>query len=193
MDGIIDRFVLAAAGFEARLRAVRPGDWARPTPCAEWDVRMLVNHMVRGNLNYTGLVRGATAADFLRMRDADALGTDALAAYRSSTVDCLVAFEGGGLDRVLDYPLGAVTGAQALAVRTTDTVVHTWDLARAVGGDEVLDAGLVTWIDAEFDAIYAGLDGAPRHFAAPRGTAGPSPQDRVLHRLGRDGRARSLR
>jgi hypothetical protein len=29
---IIDRFLLAAGGFEARLRSVRDGDWARPTP-----------------------------------------------------------------------------------------------------------------------------------------------------------------
>lgn len=191
MDGIIDRFLLAAAGFEARLRTVRAGDWARPTPCTEWNVRLLVNHVVRGNLNYTALVRGATAADFLRMRDADALGTDPLAAYRVSTTDCAAAFD-GVLDRVVDYPLGSITAAQALAVRTSDTVVHTWDLARALGGDEALDDGLIGWIDDEFDVIYAGLDVA-QFFAAPQDTAGPTPQERVLHRLGRAGRPRSHR
>jgi uncharacterized protein (TIGR03086 family) len=184
MDGIIDRFRLAAAGFEARLRIVRAGDWARPTPCTEWDVRMLVNHMVRGNLNYTALVRGATAAYFVRMRDADALGADPLAAYRASTTACADTFD-GALDREIDYPLGAVTAAQALAIRTTDTVVHTWDLARAVGGDEVLDRDLLAWIDDDLGLSYPGLDGAERFFAAPRGAAGPSPQERVLHRLGR--------
>lgn len=191
MDRIIDRFLLACAGFEARLRVVRDDDWDRPTPCDEWTVRQLVNHVTRGNLNYTALVRGATAEDFLRLRDADALGADPLAAYARSTSECATAFD-GVLDRVLDYPLGEVTGAQALAVRTTDTVVHTWDLARAVGADEDLDPTLVGWIDGELEAIYAGLAETPvsaetthRFFAAPRGTPGPTPQERMLHRMGR--------
>ena len=190
MITIIDRFLLAAREFGARVREVE--DWTGPTPCSAWDVRALVNHVTRGNLNYTALVRGATAADFLRMRDADALGDDPLGAYESSTRACAAAF-GSALDRVLDYPLGKIRGAQALAIRTTDIVVHTWDLARAIGGDERLDPALTAWIDAELDAIYAGLPETPvsaetshRFFASPHRTPpGPTPQERILHRMGR--------
>jgi uncharacterized protein (TIGR03086 family) len=191
VNDVVDRYRQACGGFAARLAKVRARDWARPTPCAEWNVRRLVNHVARGNLNYAALVRGATAADFLHMRDADALGDDPLPAYERSVARCVAAFD-GALDRVLDYPLGAVTGAQALAVRTTDTVVHTWDLARAVGADEELDAELIAWVDAELDVIYAGLAESPvsaetthRFFAAPHGTPGPTPQERVLYRMGR--------
>ena len=188
---VMDRFQLAAAGFETRLRRTGAHDWTRPTPCAEWNVRQLVNHMVRGNLNYAALIRGASAADFLRMRDVDALGDDPQAAYQASTQECAAAFDGPP-DRMLDYPAGPITAAQALAIRTADTVVHTWDLARALDGDEVLDDDLVRWLDTELDDIYAGLDVAA-HFAAPRGVAGDSPQERVLHRLGRAGRSPSHR
>jgi uncharacterized protein (TIGR03086 family) len=191
MDEIIDRFRLAATGFERRLRHTGARDWTRPTPCAEWNVRQLVNHMVRGNLNYTALVRGGTAAEFLRLRDVDALGDDPAAAYRASTKECAAAFDGPP-DRTLDYPAGTITAAQALAIRTADTVVHTWDLARALDADEVLDGDLILWLDTGLDDIYAGLDVAA-HFATPRGTAGGSPQERVLHRLGRDGRSPSHR
>jgi uncharacterized protein (TIGR03086 family) len=191
MDEIIGRFRRAAGGFATRLAAVRAVDWERATPCAEWDVRQLVNHVARGNLNYAALVHGAGAADFLTMRDVDALGDDPLAAFERSVDECAGAFD-GALDLVLDYPLGKVRGAQALAVRTTDTVVHTWDLARAIGGDEELDHDLVAWIDDEMDAIYAGLRETPvsadtthRFFNAPSGTAGPTAQARVLHRMGR--------
>lgn len=38
-EELIDRFVLAGAGFEDRLREVRSDQWAWPTPCTEWDVR----------------------------------------------------------------------------------------------------------------------------------------------------------
>lgn len=87
-----------------------------------------------------------------------------------------------------------MTGRQALAVRTTDTTIHTWDLARAVAVDDRLDAGLVAWIDDSLDEIFAGLAEAPtatdtthRFFAAPNGTLADdaSCQNRLLHRMGR--------
>lgn len=77
-------FLLASAGFERALRTVEPGQWAWPAPCTEWDVRQLVNHMTRGNLNYVLLAQGGTKAGFLRLRDADALGDDPVAASRQN-------------------------------------------------------------------------------------------------------------
>ncbi|MFC4590357.1 TIGR03086 family metal-binding protein [Sphaerisporangium corydalis] len=195
-DGIIDRFVLSSAGFARVLGAVPSEQWSRPTPCSEWDVRQLVNHMTRGNLNYVFLLQGGGRAEFLRLRDADALGSDPVGAYTRSVRACAEAFgRPGALRQVLDYPLGEVTGRQALAVRTTDSVVHTWDLARAVGTDDELDPGLVAWIDDHLDAIYSGLSESPtdadtthRFFAAPAGepASGASRQDRLLWRMGRN-------
>nr|WP_042197662.1 TIGR03086 family metal-binding protein [Kibdelosporangium sp. MJ126-NF4]CEL23101.1 hypothetical protein [Kibdelosporangium sp. MJ126-NF4]CTQ90238.1 hypothetical protein [Kibdelosporangium sp. MJ126-NF4] len=194
-DGIVDRFVLSSRGFERVLRTVRPEQGLWPTPCAEWNVRQLVNHVVRGNLNYVLLAQGGTAEEFLRLRDVDALATDAVDAYVRSVRECTSAFtQPGALQRVLDYPLGAVLGRQALAVRTTDSIVHTWDLARAVGVDDTLDTGLVRWIDGHLDEIYAGLAETPtaadtthRFFAAPvDGSAAASCQDQVLRRMGRN-------
>jgi uncharacterized protein (TIGR03086 family) len=194
-DELIDRYLLTSAAFEEKLRRVRPGQWTLPTPCTEWNVRDLVNHMTRGNLNYVRLVDGATGAEFLRLRDADALGADPVAAYARSVRDCAAAFAApGAMQRLVDYPLGRVTGRQALAVRITDSTIHTWDLARAVGVDETLDAGLVGWIDDHLDEIYTGLvetpvsaDSTHRFFAEPDGEpgSGASKQDRLLHRMGR--------
>ncbi|GIH18602.1 maleylpyruvate isomerase family mycothiol-dependent enzyme [Rugosimonospora africana] len=219
-EQLIDRFVLASAGFERRLRAVWPDQWHWPTPCTEWDVRQLVNHTTRGNLNYIDLLEGGSAAQFLRLRDADALdskalggnalggnaldskalsgnalGGKALDAYTRSVRECAEAFaRPDALRQILDYPLGRVTGEQALAVRLTDSAIHTWDLARAIGADEDLDAGLVTWIDDHLEQIYAGLAETPtaadtthRFFAVPGDSpgAGASRQDRLLHRMGR--------
>jgi len=194
-EGIVDRFVLSSGEFERKLRTVRPEQWAWPTPCTEWDVRRLVNHMTRGNLNYLLLVEGGTRAEFLRLREVDALGTDPVRAFTRSVRECAAAFtRPGALHRVLDYPLGLVTGEQALAVRTTDSTIHTWDLARAVGLDEKLDAGLVAWIGDHLEEIYDGLAETPtavatthRFFAAPGSGAAddPSPQDRLLRRMGR--------
>ncbi|MET9020667.1 TIGR03086 family metal-binding protein [Actinopolymorpha sp. NPDC004070] len=193
--GIVDRFVSSSADFARRLRLVRPEQWSDPTPCTEWNVRLLVNHMAGGNLNYVGLVEGATSADFLRRRDQDVLGEDPVGAYDRSVRACAEAFSRpGALQRTLDYPLGEVTARQALAVRVTDSAVHTWDLARALDVDDRLDPGLVAWIEGNLDAIYAGLAETPtasrtsgRFFAAPEGVLpdGASRRSRLLHRMGR--------
>ncbi|WP_314172549.1 TIGR03086 family metal-binding protein [Streptomyces winkii] len=196
-DGIADRYLHAGAEFERRLRTVRDGQWELPTPCTEWDVRLLANHMARGNLNYAGLVDGGTSAEFLRLRDADALGADPVGAYVRSVDACAAAFaRPGALDQVLDYPLGRISGRQALAVRTADSVIHTWDLARALGADETLAPGLVAWLDGHLDDVYAGLavapadrDGRARRFFAPAEGGdhpGASRQDRLLRWMGRE-------
>jgi uncharacterized protein (TIGR03086 family) len=186
---LLDRFLRAGKGFEDHLRAVPADAWTAPTPCAEWDVRQLANHMTRGNLNYVGLVRGATREEFLARRDADALGDDPVTAYTASVEACADAFaESGALDRVVDYPLGALTGGRALAVRTADSVVHTWDLARALGADDTLDPDLVVWADDGYDDIFAGL-AVDRFFAGPpAGAPTTARQDRLLTRFGRDPR-----
>jgi hypothetical protein len=81
-----------------------------------------------------------------------------------------------------------------LAVRTADTIIHTWDLARAIGVDDTLSPGLVTWASDHLYEIYDGLAETPadprtshRFFAAPLGppAADASQQDRLLHRMGR--------
>jgi uncharacterized protein (TIGR03086 family) len=190
---IVERFLRASAAFERKLRTVRPGQWGLPTPCPEWTVRALANHMTRGNLNYLLLVRGGSGAEFLRLRDAEALGDDPAGAYGRSVRACGEEFaRPGALERTLDYPLGELTARQALAVRTTDTVVHTWDLARALDSDDTLDPGLVAWIDDNLQDIYAGLAETPvavdtthRFFAPPVPGRRTSRQDRLLALLGR--------
>lgn len=184
---MIDRFLAASTEFSQRLPFVRPEQWTAPTPCAEWNVRQLVNHMVRGNLNYVDLLAGGSREDFLRMRDADALGDDPVAAYTASVQLVADAFgRPGALDQVLDYPLGRVTGRQALAVRATDSVIHAWDLAQAVGVDGRLDPGLVAWISDSLEEIYAGL---AESLSPPIRRIGSSPRRErsVSRRPGRTG------
>ncbi|MBD0691733.1 TIGR03086 family metal-binding protein [Streptomyces sp. CBMA123] len=199
-DGLLDRFLLASGEFERILRSVRPGQWTLPTPCTDWNVRQLVHHMARGNLNYLLLLHGGHRTEFLRLRETDAPGDSPAAAYAASVRQLADAYgRSDALCRILDYPLGPLTGRQALAVRTADSTVHTWDLATALGLDDTLHPALVAWLDEHLATIYAGLPETPvdpdsthRFFAAPddRPTEGPptpapSRQTRLLRTMGR--------
>lgn len=191
-DGIVDRYTRAGASFEQLLRQVRPDQWDDPTPCTEWNVRLLVNHMAQGNRNYIPLLEGANGAEFMGRRGVDALGDDPLGAFTASVAACAAAYgRPGVLDRILDYPLGRIPAAQALAVRTTDSVIHTWDLARAIGADETLDPEQLQWIDDHLDTIYAGLSEVPtapdstHKFFGPATTVDGPRQERILRLMGR--------
>lgn len=192
--GIVERYERSCTAFEHVLREVRADQWAEPTPCTEWTVRLLVNHMTQGNRNYVFLLDGGAGAEMLRRRGQDVLGDDPVAAFTRAATECAAAFRRPGvLDRVVDYPLGRVSAAQALAVRTADSVVHTWDLARAIGADETLDAEMVEWLDENMAAVYQGLVEVPtaaetthRYFAKPADVdADASRQTRLLVRFGR--------
>lgn len=193
LEVIVERFVTASNGFATTLAVVEPAQWTAPTPCTEWDVRQLVNHVAQANLNYVRLLAGASAAEFLRWRDVDALGSDPVNAFARSAEECAAAFVAAGpLERTLDHPLGRIGGRQALAVRTTDTAIHTWDLARAIGADEGLDPELIAWIHESLAEIYEGLAEMPtsphtthRFFAAPMGEPPAEIQARLLHLMGR--------
>lgn len=62
--------------------AVRPDQLGYSTPCTEWTVWQLVNHMLTGNLLFVSLATGAPAPD----RMADPVGADHIASFRDSLV-----------------------------------------------------------------------------------------------------------
>jgi len=175
----------ANTAFEQRLRLVGTDDWPRPTPCSEWDVHALVNHVIGGNRRYTMLLRGASAESVDRTRTEDHLGSDPVAAFASSAGELAAVFcEDGVLTRVAHHPIGDRTGADLLAMRVLDVTVHAWDLARALDVDDALEPDAVEFALAHTDVIELGR----RHgsFVDPPGPPkGTSSQARLLHLAGR--------
>ena len=67
------------AGWADRVRAVSPGQWDRPTPCRDWSVRDLANHVVGEDLWTAPLMEGRTIAEVGDRFDGDVLGADPVA------------------------------------------------------------------------------------------------------------------
>ena len=74
----------AIDGFEQRLGAVGATQWNAATPCDDWDVRTLVNHVVGELLWMPPLLEGKTIAEVGDRFDGDVLGSDPLATFKSA-------------------------------------------------------------------------------------------------------------
>ena len=182
----LELLVVANDEFARRLRLVTPDDWRRPTPCSEWDVRALVNHVVGANVRYQLLLRGAPTERVEATRALDHLGDDALASFVATADGVVACFsQDGALEGITHHVTGDRTGRELLSMRILDAAIHGWDLARAISADETLDADVVAFLLA----YTADLDLGPEQRAfAPADVDVPrkaSPQDQLLHRLGR--------
>ena len=62
--------------FADRVNAVKDDQWGDPTPCSEWTVRDLVNHMTYENLWTVPLMEGATIEEVGDRFEGDVLGED---------------------------------------------------------------------------------------------------------------------
>lgn len=144
--GLVALYGRAVTGFGSLVHAVAPDQWDRTTPCAHWDVRQLVNHVVGENAWAVPLFAGRTIDDVGDEFDADLLGDDPGRAWDERAHAAVAAAAGDGvLDRVVHVSFGDIPGREYLSQVTTDHVVHAWDLARGIGADEDLDADLVAF------------------------------------------------
>src|SRR3954468_12239188 len=95
--------------------------WSAPTPCADWDVRTLVDHFVRWNTFMPQLLTGKSLADIERPFERDVLGSDPRAAAAASAAAAIAAFsDDAALARTMHHPFGEMPGAQALCLRLLD-------------------------------------------------------------------------
>lgn len=178
----------ASDEFGRRLRQVGAEAWDAPTPCDGWTVRELVAHVIGGNRMGALLLAGGTRDEAIAALAGADLPDDPAAAFEAGAAAQLAAFEEpGALDRVCAHPMGDLPGAEILGFRIGDLTVHAWDLARALGVDEALDAALVAlvWERLEPMAPVLGSIGVFGEGQSGQVGADAPVQARVLDAMGR--------
>ena len=105
-----------------------------PTPCAEWTVRDLINHLTGGSTMFAiSAEQGSVPDDMIaQLMGGDCLGDDFRASFRTASDRAVAAFEAPGLmDKTLKLPFGEMPAPVALAIAAFDVATHTADLAKA--------------------------------------------------------------
>jgi uncharacterized protein (TIGR03086 family) len=196
VENILELHRRSVAGLRPVVDRVTPADLDRPTPCAGWDLRALLEHMTGQDRGFAAAVRASRTGDDV---DASAFAPHPLGPSPAATL-------AEGLDEVVAAFAAAADGLVLMAefdrrvpapivvqMHLIDTLVHGWDVAATLGVQD----DYVTRLDAEVvgaalamseqipDDEYRETPGASFAHALP------APQDadpwtRVLTLLGRD-------
>jgi uncharacterized protein (TIGR03086 family) len=161
------------------IAGVRADQLDQPTPCTEWTVHDLLEHMI-GVVDGLGrAAAGGAPATFALDADPatqfDAAAAAALSAWRAP----------GALDRVVDAGPGPMPGHALAGINLLDTATHTWDLATATGQPAELPE-LVAGAALEASRLIVTPEIRPGRFAAERPVpAHASTTDQLVAFLGR--------
>ena len=111
-----------------------------PTPCTEWDVRALLNHLIGFNRLVAANVEGQEIPD---RADVDFVGDDPSANFAAASRDAEAVLRApDGLERTYHLPWGEMPGALVAQSLFADSMIHSWDLAKATGQPTALDPEL---------------------------------------------------
>jgi uncharacterized protein (TIGR03086 family) len=192
MENFVELHRRAVAGIRPVLDRVEAADLDRPTPCAGWDLRALLEHMTGQDHGFAAAVRAAHDGGEV---DVSEFAPRPLGPSLTAGLDEVVAAFAAGADGPVLLPEFDRRLPLAIVVQMhlVDTLVHGWDVAATLGAQdayaEQLDGETVAAALAMCEQIpddeYRDKPGASFAHALP------APQDadawtRVLTLLGRD-------
>jgi uncharacterized protein (TIGR03086 family) len=162
-------------------------DWSKPTPCADWDVRALVNHVVSEDRWTRPLVEGRTIADVGNAFDGDLLGENPKGSAGAAAAEALTAVaERLPASGKVHLSYGEEDIEEYIRQLVADHLIHGWDLAVAIGQNRNLDPELVEevaeWFRDREEIYRSGGAIADR----PESAAAGNPQADLLIAFGRN-------
>jgi len=120
--------------------SISPADLDRPTPCSEYDVRGLLDHLAMVAHRVRVVLEGRP------FTDAAVTGAETLpelqADWSTGLAELREAAPSFDLSRTVTAPFGTVPAVRALGMYCGEVTVHSWDLARALDRTDLLDPTL---------------------------------------------------
>lgn len=158
------------------------------TPCASWQVRDLINHIIGGSFYFAETVNNGKGTS---PSEADFTGPDMVATYDDGIAQAVAAFnKAGAMERSVELPFGTLPMPAWLGIATTDAFTHGWDLAKATGQSTDLDpelaAQLLEGSKLFIQPAFRGEDTKSPFGAEQTSRAGATNADQLAAFLGRN-------
>ena len=115
---------------------VEPDQLSNPTPCTDWDVRAVINHVTGGATMFAECVEQGSVPDARlgELMGGDNLGDDFKGNYHAAVDRARATFAmPGALDKMVKLPFGEMPGGVALNIAIMDVMTHAADIAKATG------------------------------------------------------------
>jgi uncharacterized protein (TIGR03086 family) len=185
MTDVRELILSAIPAFSTAVLAVPDDAWDKTTPCAEWTVRDLVNHVTAEHLWAPRLLRGDTVDEVGSAYDGDVLGDDPAGAWRAAARTSAEAWAYADLSANVHVSSGPIPATDYAEEMLVDLAVHRWDLQRGASVGEAMDGAVVLhvlgYVRERIDAYAASGLFAP---AVP--TESEYAHDQLLALVGRD-------
>ena len=160
------------------IAGIRPDQLDAPTPCADFTVRGVLEHMIGGATLFAAASRGEEPTD----PDVD----DPIAGIQAALGALGEAITApGALDRTIAAPFGDVDGESFARFVVLDGLVHGWDMAVATGQPYEPDAELVAAADGFARQALDPLRDGSTFKAAVDAPADAAPIERLAAYTGR--------
>jgi uncharacterized protein (TIGR03086 family) len=152
-----------------------------PTPCSEFTVQGVLEHMIGGGTAFAALFRGETPSE------PPSGGSDTLGAFGNAMEGLMAAVHApGALDRTIPAPFGDVPGDVFARFVVLDGLIHAWDMSVATGLSYDPSDALVADVAAfAHEAITPAMRDAGMFGAPTEAPADASPIERLAAFTGR--------
>ena len=177
----------ALEGFDRVIRSVPDDRWGSQSPCTEWKAIDVAGHVISVQQGVAaGLTGQGPEPSGERPSLRDIAGDDPVASWTSARAGLMeAAAPDGALDTVLKTPFGEMPADTFLGIIVLDALTHTWDLARATGGDDQLDPELVSLCFERIRPLDAAIRGGTFFGPAREAPPGADEQTQLMAFLGR--------
>lgn len=167
------------------VHGISDDQWHLPTPCDDWDVHAVTDHLVAGMLAFPDLLAGITVDDDPTR---DVLGSDPKAAFDAAArADHDAWNRPDALDGTVGLTFATLPASMAAVIHLTELVIHGLDLAVATDQHHEIDERLAEQL-LELMHTMGGIDAfrGPGFFGPEAPAAADQPaHDRLLAYVGR--------
>ena len=137
MPNPVDLYQAAAQNTKKIIAGTRADQLSDSTPCSEWNVQALIDHLAGGTGFAISAMSGVPPTELEP-------GSGSVELYDQGTAKVLdVARTPGTLEKTVQTPIGEMPGSHFMMAVFMDALIHGWDLAKATGQDTKLDPNLV--------------------------------------------------